>query len=476
MATDQTEMLSRPATELAALVREGTVTSRELVETSLGRIEETQPQLNAYTSVHTDLALADADAIGPGDERPFAGVPIAIKDLSAPIAGRRQTQGSELFGEWVPDYDSYVVRRIREAGFVIVGQTSAPEFGILPVTEPRRFGPTRNPWDTSRTPGGSSGGSAAAVSAGTVPLAHASDGAGSIRIPAACCGLVGLKPSRGRISRGPDTGDSALVTDGVVTRTVADTAAMLDLLAGYELGDATWAPPPAEPFVMQATREPGRLRIGMFTTPPLEAPIDPVSGGAVSDAAALLVELGHEVEKVEPPWAGAELLPTFTALWAPMVAVGVTFGGMLAGREPRPEDVEPLTWELYRTASELNSIAYSGAVIELQAYSRSLTAFAADYDVLLMPALAQRPVEIGAINAMGVDPLAEFAKAAAFTPFTAVANLMGAPAISVPLFHGDDGLPLAVQFLGRALGEGTLLSLAAQLEAARPWAERRPGA
>ncbi len=450
------------------------MSSRELVDASLTRIEATQPQLNAFTSVHADDAVAAADAVGPDDPRPFAGVPIAIKDLSAAIAGKRQTQCSELFGDWTPDYDSYVVRRIKEAGFVIVGQTSAPEFGILPVTEPRRFGATRNPWDTARTPGGSSGGSAAAVAGGTVPLAHASDGAGSIRIPAACCGLVGLKPSRGRISRGPDTGDSALVTDGVVTRTVADTAAMLDLLAGYELGDATWTPPPGEPFAAQAAREPGPLRIGMFTTPPLEAPIDPVSGGAVGDAARLLGELGHEVEEVEPPWAGAELLPTFTALWAPMVAVGVALGAMLAGREPRAEDVEPLTWELYRTASELNSIGYLGAVIQLQDYSRSLVAFAADYDVLLMPALAQRPVAIGAIDSMGADPLAEFGKAAAFTPFTAVANLMGAPAISVPLFHGDDGLPLAVQFFGRPLGEGTLLSLAGQLEAARPWDGRRP--
>src|SRR4051812_9064182 len=255
------DLLRSPAAELGRLVRDGEVSARDLVEASLARIEAVDPVLNAYTAVDSEGALAAADLIGPGDERPFAGVPIAIKDLFAPVSGLPMVNGSELLGDYTPDYDYALVRRLREAGFVIVGKSSTPEFGIPPVTEPRRFGPTRNPWDPERTPGGSSGGAGAAVASGTVPVAHGSDGGGSIRIPAACCGLVGLKPARNRISRGPDLGEDFRVTDGVLTRTVGEPAQVLDLLAGYEPGDASAAPPPAEPFADAARREPGRLRV-----------------------------------------------------------------------------------------------------------------------------------------------------------------------------------------------------------------------
>ena len=224
-------------------------------------------------------------------------MPIAIKDTAA-VAGMPYTMGSDMFGDFVPQHDAFVVRRLRDAGFVLVGKTNMPEFGILPVSEPRRFGPARNPWDTERTPGGSSGGAAAAVAAGMVPIAHGSDGGGSIRIPAACCGLVGLKPQRGRISRGPEQGEDFLVQDGVLTRTVAETAELLDVLAGYETGDATWAPPPAEPFAAAAAREPGRLRIGVSTLAPIDAELDPICERGVRDAAQLLASLGHEVERV----------------------------------------------------------------------------------------------------------------------------------------------------------------------------------
>ena len=237
------ELLLRSATELAALVRSGDVSARELVEASLRRIDELQPTLNAFTHVAHESALAAADAVAPGDPRPFAGVPIAIKDNRA-VNGMPLTMGSDLFADFVPGRDAYLVRRLREAGFVIVGKTSMPEMGILPTTEPRRFGPARNPWDPERTPGGSSGGAAAAVAAGMVPVAHGNDGGGSIRIPAACCGLVGLKPARGRVSVGPDGGHSFLVCDGVLTRTVARHRPVLDVLGRLELGDATWAPPP----------------------------------------------------------------------------------------------------------------------------------------------------------------------------------------------------------------------------------------
>src|SRR4051794_40296982 len=228
----------RPAGELAALVRSGEISSRELVQASLDAIEDHNEELNAFVHVDAEGALAAADEIAPGDERPFAGVPLAVKD-EVPIKGMPLTVGSDLFGDFVPEYDTSVVRRFREAGFVIVGRTNMPEFGILPVTEPRRHGPTRNPWDTSRTPGGSSGGSSAAVAAGMVPVAHGKDGGGSIRIPAACCGLVGLKVQRGRVSNGPEQGENFLTHSSVLTRTIAETAEILDVMAGYEPGDTS---------------------------------------------------------------------------------------------------------------------------------------------------------------------------------------------------------------------------------------------
>jgi amidase len=467
------DLLSRPATELAGLVRAGQVTSRELTEASLERIEALDAELNAFVHLDPDGALAAADAIGAGDERPFAGVPIAIKDTAA-VAGMPYRLGSELFGDFVPPHDAFVVRRLREAGFVFVGKTSLPEFGILPVTEPRRFGPTRNPWDTGRTPGGSSGGAAAAVAAGMVPLAHGSDGGGSIRIPAACCGLVGLKPSRGRVSRGPDQGDDLLVQDGVLTRTVAETAALLDVIAGYERGDATWAPPPPEPFAESAAREPGRLRIGLTTVPAIDAPVDPLCERAARDAAALLESLGHEVEEVDPPWRGQELLRAFTLVFGTPVALGMYFGGQVTGREPSAELVEPLTWRIWEGTRERNPLDYLLARTRLTAASRAIVALWDEYDAVLTPSLAEPPVRIGEIDACSDDPWEDFHRSGQFTPYTALYNVTGQPAISLPLYHGDDGLPLGVMLGGRPAGEGPLLSLAAQLEAASPWADRLP--
>ena len=466
------EPLLRPAVELAELVREGEVSARELAEAALERIEATQPELNAFTLVDADAALAAAEAVEPGDPRPFAGVPTAIKDL-APQQGVVCSMGSELYGDFTPRFDTFAVKRLREAGFVFVGRTSTPELGILPVTAPRRFGPTRNPWDTSRTPGGSSGGAGAAVAGGVGSVAHGSDGGGSIRIPAACCGLVGLKPQRGRISRGPETGDSFLATDGVLTRTVADTAALLDVLAGYEPGDATWAPPPAEPFARSAEREPGPLRVALALEPPLtETAVDPACLQAARDAAELLASLGHHVEEAAPPYRGRDLFHVFTRIWAGNIATGVASGGKVAARDPGPEDVEPLTWALYERGRELTSIDYVLATVELQRRARRIVTWFEDWDVVLTPALAKRPLPIGEVDGCGDDPWGEFRESGEFTPYTAIWNVTGQPAISLPLFHGDDGLPLGVQLVGPPLGEGLLLSLAAQLEAARPWADR----
>ena len=468
------ELLFRPATELATLVHTSQISSSELVAAALERIEALQPTINAFTHIDAEGAMAAAEGISADDPRPFAGVPIAIKDTAA-VAGMPYTMGSDVFGDFVPGHDAFLVRRIRDAGFVIVGKTSMPEFGILPVSESRRFGPVRNPWDTDRTPGGSSGGAAAAVASGMLPLAHGSDGGGSIRIPASCCGLVGLKPTRGRISRGPDQGDDFLVQDGTLTRTVAETAAMLDLLAGYEVGDATWAPPPSEPFASAAARDPGKLRIGYTTKAAIEADLDPLCEQAVRDAAQLLGELGHDVEEVAAPWGGEDdLLSVFTMVFGTPIAMGMWFGGMVTGREPTEELVEPLSWTIWNGIRERSALDYLLARTQLTGISRGIIALWESYDVVLTPGLAERPVRIGEIDACSDDPWADFQRSGRFTPYTAIFNVTGQPAISVPLFHGDDGLPTSIQLAGRPAAEGTLLSLAAQLEAARPWADRRP--
>ena len=384
--------------------------------------------------------MAVAEGIRAGDPRPFAGVPIAVKD-TAPVAGMPYTMGSDVFGDFVPGHDAFVVRRLRDAGFVIVGKTSMPEFGILPVSESRRFGPVRNPWDTDRTPGGSSGGAAAAVASGMLPLAHGSDGGGSIRIPASCCGLVGLKPTRGRISRGPDQGDDFLVQDGVLTRTVAETAAMLDILAGYEVGDATWAPPPSEPFTAAVKREPGRLRIGYTMTAPIEARLDPECERATVDAVQLLEQLGHDVEEIAAPWADDDLLHVFTMVFGTPIAMGMFFGGLVTGREPTEELVEPLSWTIWNGIRERTALDYLLARTQLTGISRGIVALWESYDVVLTPGLAERPVRIGEIDACSDDPWEDFRRSGRFTPYTAIFNVTGQPAISVPLFHGDDGLP-----------------------------------
>lgn len=472
--TEAADLMFQPATELAALVRLGDISARELVEASLERIDALNPEINAFTLVDRDGALAAADEIGAADERPFAGVPIAIKDLTVATAGLRVSSGSDLYGDYTPDQDSHVVRRLRAAGFVIVGKANTPEFGIVPTTEPRRFGPARNPWDRTRTTGGSSGGSAAAVASGMVPIAHASDGGGSIRIPAACCGLVGLKPSRGRISRGPAQGDSYLSIDGVVSRTVADTAAALDVMSGYEPGDTTWAPPPFEPFSMTAARAPGPLRIALVTAPPIEAELDAVAERAARDAAVLAEAFGHTVEETTPPQQLDDLFDPFTDVWAANVSMGVRFGEMVSGRVAQPDDVEPLTWALHEHALATSSSDYVRSLTILQRVGRMLVEWSSQWDVVLTPALARRPVPLGEIDTSAPEPMARFRETSTFTPYTPFVNVSGQPAISLPMYQGEDGLPLAVQAIGPPLGEGLLLSLAAQLEAEQGWADRHP--
>jgi amidase len=476
--TAAADLMFRPVGELAGLVRSGELSARELVQASLDRIEALNPQLNAFVDVYAEEALAEAEAIAPGDERPFAGVPIAIKNNRA-VAGRRMTCAADLFGDFAPPFDHNVVRRLRAAGFVVVGSTTLPEYGILPITETRRFGATRNPWDVERTPGGSSGGSAAAVAAGMVPIAHANDGGGSTRIPAACTGLVGLKPQRGRISLAPEVGGTFLVVDGVLTRTVAETAQVLDVLAGPELGDAWWAPEPDQPFADQASDEPGRLRIAVTTKSPLDSPVDARCAQAAEDAADLLRSLGHEVVEADAPWGDPALLQTFTACFGPAVCSQIAFAGMIAGREPVAEDMEPLSWELLNVCKTIDSTTALLAEFQMQAVGRAVVTWTAQYDAVLTPALAEAPLPLGTLDPMSATPMEDFARSGHFTPYTAISNVTGSPAIAVPLFErpADDaapGLPLAVQLIGQPAAEGALLALAAQLEAARPWADRRP--
>jgi amidase len=474
----ENDLMFRPASELAALVRSREISARELVQCSLARIAELNPTLNAFVQIDGDRALAAADEVGPGDERPFAGVPIAIKN-NRPVEGLRLTYGCSLMANHVSEYDHNVTRRLKQAGFVIVGTTTLPEYAILPTTEARLFGPTRNPWDLQRTPGGSSGGAAAAVAAGMVPVAQGSDGGGSIRIPAACCGLVGLKPSRGRISPSPDLGDSLLSIDGVLTRTVAETAAILDVLAGYEMGDATWAPRPFEPFASSVASglgldRPGRLRIAATTLPPTaDAVVDPMCSRAVGRAAELLRSLGHEVEEVDPPWQEEGLREQFGAVFSIQIALSIAYSGRIGGREPTAQDMEPMSWAIFSMVKQLDAMQGAGVTGQLKAFARRLVSFLAPYDALLTPALAERPLALGTLDTAAPDPMATFTRSGLFTPFTAVFNATGQPSISVPLFEGEDGLPLAVQIAGRPAGEANLLALAAQLEQAHPWADRR---
>lgn len=469
-------LLFRPVDELAELVRTGEVSSRELVQESLDRIERLNPQLNAFVDVFGDEALHAAEQVKPGDDRPLAGVPIAIKNNTA-VAGKRLTFASNFIGDMTAPFDAQPVTRLRDrGGAIIVGTTTLPEFGIQPATETRRFGATRNPWDTDRTPGGSSGGSAAAVASGMVALAHANDGGGSTRIPAACCGLVGLKPQRGRISSAPIAGDQFLATDGVVTRTVRETALALDLLHGPELGDATWAPPPDRAYLDALLDEPRGLKIGLCIEPPLPD-VEPTAerAGAARDAAKLLEELGHSVEEIAPPVRDKELLRTFTAVFGPMVCTQAVIGTMIHGREPTADDIEGLSKWLWDTCREIDAVTAYGALVRMQGYGRQIVAWSAPYDVVVTPALAEAPVPIGTLDPDSPDPKATFARGGAFTPYTAPINISGQPAVSVPLYEDSDGLPIGVQLIGRPNGEGPLLALAAQLEAAHPWADRRPG-
>lgn len=448
-----------PALEQARLVREGEVSSVELVRDCLERIERIDPQVNAFVTVCAEQALDDARSPRPGL---FSGVPLPIKDLTE-TAGIRTTFSCRAFENHVPKHDVEVVRRLRAAGFVLIGKTNTPEFGTMAVTESELNGVCRNPWDLSRTPGGSSGGAAAAVAAGLAPIAHGSDGGGSIRIPAACCGLFGLKPTRGRVSPAPYGDAYGFSSPGPIARTVADAAAFLDAIAGPVPGDPHAAPPPERPFAEEVSAPPGRLRIAVALEPSHPVPVDPACAAATQEAAALLEELGHQVEAVTPPQT-AETLELFAVVWQTIPTLYPV---------EDPSLMEPANAAFAERARATSSVDYLKAFARLQLHGRAFAAVCAQYDAVLTPTLARPPVPVGWVRE-SPDPWEQYARAAEFTPFTPAVNVAGLPAVSVPFAWTDDGLPLGVQLIGQAGGEGLLLRLSAQLEEARPWIDRRP--
>ncbi|MEK7446979.1 MAG: amidase [candidate division NC10 bacterium] len=464
----------------ADLVRRKEVTPVELVDAAIARIERANPRLNAVVTPMYDLARRAAleqSVTPPSLAGPFRGVPFLLKDLGAEYAGVGLTEGSAfLAGHYVSAEDSELVVRLKRAGLIVLGKTNTPELGILPTTEPRLFGPARNPWDTGRTTGGSSGGSAAAVAAGFVPMAHANDGGGSIRIPASCCGLFGLKPTRARNPLGPHYGDlfGGLVAEHAVTRSVRDSAALLDATSGPDAGDPYWAPPPGRPFREEVGAAPGRLRIAFTTQAASGVPIHADCVAAVREAARLCAELGHDVVEGAPVIDGELFSRGFITLWSSGCAWTIDDWARRTGRNPVAEELEPLTWLLAESGRANSAAAYLLALQDLQRVARDVARFFAHHDCWLTPTVAEPPLPLGSFDGTPDDPILGLRRSAAFVPFTPIANVTGQPAMSVPLSWNAEGLPVGVHFVGRFGDEATLFRLAAQLEAARPWAHRRP--
>ncbi len=458
------ELHDLTAVEQGVAVRRGEVSPRELAAHYLGRTDE----VGAFVTRTPELALARAETLWPVPDGagPLYGVPTAIKDLNL-TAGVRTTFGSAAFADYVPEVSDAVTLAVEAAGMVSLGKTNTPEFGSPCYTEPDVAPPAVTPWDRSRMAGGSSGGAAAAVAAGLVPVAQGSDGGGSIRIPASCCGLVGLKPTRGRISGFPMYGEvTGLATAGTLARSVRDAAALLDVLAGRRIGDPSWAPPPPEPFLASCDREPGRLRIARFLEPVItDAEVDPECVAAFDAASALLVSLGHEVEDIAVPMP-REAVPTFETCWAVLTALSVV--------PPEQEHLlRPLTRWLAARGRAVSGPEFGLAVGAMRRFGADCLARLAPYDAVLTPTLAVPPLAVGALRD-DEDPAADFEAQKAFTPWTSAWNVTGMPAVSLPLHWTPDGLPVGVMLAARPAEEGLLLSLSAQVEAAARWADRRP--
>lgn len=483
------ELIEYDAIALGELIRKGEVKPKELVEITIARIERLNPRLNAVVHKMYDQARETAERWSSGREvgeqvrAVFGGVPFLLKDLIAEYKGSPFHEGSRAVKGYVSKVDTELVKRQKAAGLIVVGKTNTPEFGLLPTTEPLLHGPTVNPWDASLTPGGSSGGSAAAVAAGIVPMAHGNDGGGSIRIPASCCGLFGIKPTRGRNPLGPPFGDigSGIVCEHAVTRTVRDSAALLDATSGPDLGDPYYAPPKEHPFLKEVEREVASLKIGFVTCIPegwsTETQLHPECENAVKDAALLCESLGHGVEEIVPEDLSYQnLFKTFGKLFSCLVGHFVAYWEKELGKELTQNQLEPMTWTSYQAGLKRTGADYLGIVEELQRFSRKLALLydEATYDIILSPTMGIPPTKLGAFQPAPEDPMRGFKISSAFTAFTQIQNITGQPAMSVPLFWNKDNVPIGVQFAGRFGDEATLFRLAAQLEQARPWAHRKP--
>ena len=473
------ELMWLDATAQAQLVRSGEVSPRELVDAAIERIERLDGNINAVIHPRFDAARADADGAVPGG--PFRGVPIVLKDLGLHSAGEPYHAGTRLLKDLghVSDHDSYLATKFRAAGFISVGRTNTSELGSTVTTEPVAWGPTRNPWNLDRSTGGSSGGSAAAVAAGYVAVGHGGDGGGSIRIPAANCGLVGLKPSRGRVSDGPDSGESWMgaTIQGALTRSVRDSAAVLDAIAGYMPGDPYTAPPPARPFAAEVGADPGRLRVGLLDHPPTGVAGDPVCAEAVHAAGKLLESLGHHVVVAHPAaLADVETQSRFVVVVAASTAYDLEELEAIAGRPLQPGDLEGGNLALQRRGRTISAADYLAAEAAVHRWCRRVLEWwhpldgSAGFDVLVSPVLNGPPPPIGYL----MEPKTATERFWTLVQYTPQFNLTGQPAVSLPLHSTADGLPIGVQFVGGFGREDVLIRLAAQLEVAAPWSEHRP--
>ncbi len=459
----------------AELIRRGEITSLELVEAAIARVEKVNPTINAVVLKLYEQARAVARAPLPAG--PLSGVPFLLKDFLAEYAGVPFTEGTAYLKHYIPSADSELVRRYKQAGLVFIGKTNTPELAVGPTTEPRLFGPTRNPWDTTRTAGGSSGGAAAAVASGMVPMAHGNDAGGSIRVPAACSGVFGLKPTRARNPLGPHYGDlmSGLVAEHALTRSVRDSAALLDASAGPDLGDPYCAPPPARPFLQEVGAPVGKLRIAFSTRTIAGLALDPQCVAAVEDAARLCAELGHEVVEATPTIDPERFFLAFTSVLAAGFTWAIEDWTRRLGRAPTEAEFEPFVWSFTGRGRQITAPDYLLALQDLQQISRVVAQFMVAHDVWLTPMLGEPPVPLGTFAYQaGSDPFELRRKMARFTPFSYFANATGQPAMSVPTYWTPSGLPVGNQYVGRFGDEATLFRLAAQIENARPWAQRRP--
>ena len=459
---------------LAELVRRKQTTPEALLETAISRTEKRNPELNAVVIPMFDEARAAVQEGLP--QGPFHGVPFLLKDLHLFVPGVRTTQGSALYADYVPDRESELVARYRRAGLIHFGKSASPELGLTTTTESALFGATRNPWNLDHTSGGSSGGASAAVAGGLVPLANASDGGGSIRIPASCCGLFGLKPSRGRTPMGPHSGEGwgGMSAVHAVTRSVRDSAALLDATAGPDLGAPYAAQPPERPFLDEVGRPPGTLRIALQTQPWNGAATHPDCEAAARDAAKLCEELGHVVEETDFPVDPDRLRQATMGIISTNVRATLEDRARELGREFREDDVEPATWLVASLSQNANAADYVRATRTIHAIGRELAGFLTEFDVLLTPTMATPPPRIGVLSASNPDRGEQTRTLFETVGFTQLLNATGSPAMSVPLSWNDAGLPIGVQFVGRHGDEAGLFRLAGQLEAARPWFERVP--